>query len=70
MCPATDLQTALFPNINNRSKRYRSETMAKNTTLQEFEAVFPKLQAALVEHAASYKLPKLETDWYIRVGGG
>lgn len=38
--------------------------MAKQTTIQEFEAVFPKLEAALLEHTASYKLPKKETDWY------
>jgi hypothetical protein len=38
--------------------------MATKTTLQEFEAVFPKLEAVLVEHAERYKLPKKELEWY------
>lgn len=38
--------------------------MAQRTTLQEFEAVFPKLEADLVEHAESYKLPQKQIDWY------
>ncbi|EAQ86480.1 farnesyl pyrophosphate synthetase [Chaetomium globosum CBS 148.51] len=38
--------------------------MAQKTTLQEFEAVFPKLEAALVEHANTYKLPAQALDWY------
>lgn len=38
--------------------------MAKRTTIQEFESIFPKLEAALLEHAQSYKLPQKETDWY------
>lgn len=38
--------------------------MAQKTTLQEFEAVFPKLEAALVEHAQTYKLPTQALDWY------
>lgn len=42
--------------------------MAQRTTLQEFEAVFPKLEADLVEHAESYKLPQKQIDWYKAVG--
>ncbi|KAH8771988.1 isoprenoid synthase domain-containing protein [Diaporthe sp. PMI_573] len=38
--------------------------MAQRTTLQEFEAVFPKLEADLVEHVESYKLPQKQIDWY------
>lgn len=38
--------------------------MAQKTTLQEFESVFPKLEADLVEHAQKYNLPKKELDWY------
>ncbi|KAL2163103.1 hypothetical protein VTH06DRAFT_6939 [Thermothelomyces fergusii] len=38
--------------------------MAKKTTLQEFEAVFPKLEKVLLEHAEQYKLPKEAVDWY------
>lgn len=42
--------------------------MAQRTTLQEFEAVFPKLEADLMEHAESYKLPQKQVDWYKAVG--
>lgn len=42
--------------------------MAQRTTLKEFEAVFPKLEADLVEHAESYKLPQKQVDWYKAVG--
>ncbi|KAK4149452.1 farnesyl pyrophosphate synthase [Chaetomidium leptoderma] len=38
--------------------------MAQKTTIKEFEAVFPKLEAVLLEHANSYKLPKQALDWY------
>jgi len=38
--------------------------MAKKTTLQEFESVFPKLQQDLVDWAKSYKLPQEQLDWY------
>ncbi|KAK7749450.1 hypothetical protein SLS53_000023 [Cytospora paraplurivora] len=38
--------------------------MAQKTTLKEFEAVFPKLEADLIEHAKKYNLPKEELDWY------
>ena len=41
--------------------------MAQKTTLKEFEAVWPKLEAALLEHAKSYKLPQEQLDWYKRV---
>ncbi|OAA74076.1 farnesyl pyrophosphate synthetase (FPP synthetase) [Cordyceps fumosorosea ARSEF 2679] len=37
---------------------------ANTTTLQEFESVWPKLQAAILEHAQSYKLPQGETEWF------
>ncbi|SPO06020.1 probable Farnesyl pyrophosphate synthase [Cephalotrichum gorgonifer] len=38
--------------------------MAKKTNLQEFEAVFPKLEKVLLEDAASYKLPQAYLEWY------
>ncbi|ROW06107.1 hypothetical protein VMCG_04665 [Cytospora schulzeri] len=38
--------------------------MAQKTTLKEFEAVFPKLEADLLEQAQKYKLPKGELEWY------
>ncbi|PKS08014.1 hypothetical protein jhhlp_006626 [Lomentospora prolificans] len=38
--------------------------MAKKTNLKEFESVFPKLEADLLEQAASYNLPKPFLDWY------
>ncbi len=38
--------------------------MAQRTTLSEFEAVFPKLQEALLNQAKQYKLPDQELKWY------
>jgi farnesyl diphosphate synthase len=38
--------------------------MAQKTTLEAFEAVFPKLEEVLVEHAQSYKLPAQAVEWY------
>ncbi|KIE00548.1 Farnesyl pyrophosphate synthetase, partial [Metarhizium majus ARSEF 297] len=37
--------------------------MAQKTTLNEFEAVYPKLEEAILEHARKYKLPQGELDW-------
>ncbi|KAH0533159.1 hypothetical protein TsFJ059_001761 [Trichoderma semiorbis] len=37
--------------------------MAQKTTLKEFEAVYPKLEEALLDHAKSYKLPEKELEW-------
>ncbi|KAG6039887.1 hypothetical protein E4U41_001887 [Claviceps citrina] len=37
--------------------------MAQKTTLKEFEAVYPKLEEAILDHARSYKLPQAELDW-------
>lgn len=39
-------------------------TMAKTTTLKEFESVFPKLVEDLLEHAKQYKLPEEFVKWY------
>jgi farnesyl diphosphate synthase len=41
--------------------------MAQKTTIQEFEAVFPKLEEVLLEHAKSYKLPAQALEWYKKV---
>ena len=41
--------------------------MAQQTTLDEFNSVYPKLEEALLEHARSYKLPQEQLDWYKRV---
>lgn len=41
--------------------------MAQKTTITEFESVFPKLEAALVEQANSYKLPAQALEWYKKV---
>ncbi|KAK4232929.1 farnesyl pyrophosphate synthetase [Achaetomium macrosporum] len=38
--------------------------MAKQTTLEEFASVFPKLEKVLLEHAEHYKLAKQALDWY------
>lgn len=40
--------------------------MAQKTTLKEFESVYPKLEAALLDHAKSYKLPEEQLNWYKR----
>ena len=41
--------------------------MAKQTTIQEFESVFPKLEEVLLEHAKKYNLPEKELAWYKQV---
>jgi farnesyl diphosphate synthase len=38
--------------------------MAKTTTLQEFEAVFPKLVDDLVAHAEQYGVPTNALEWF------
>ena len=43
--------------------------MAQQTTIGEFEAVFPKLEEVLLEHAQSYKLPAQALEWYKNVSG-
>lgn len=48
----------------NSSKRQKLDDAPQRTTLQEFESIFPKLEADLVEHAQKYKLPKEELEWY------
>ncbi|PHH61901.1 hypothetical protein CDD81_7765 [Ophiocordyceps australis] len=40
--------------------------MAKLTTRKEFEAVFPKLQDVILDHAKTYNLPKPAIDWFRR----
>ncbi|KAI1491207.1 isoprenoid synthase domain-containing protein [Biscogniauxia mediterranea] len=40
--------------------------MAKKTTLKEFEAVYPKLEADILDWAKQYKLPQQQLDWYQR----
>lgn len=54
--------------LENSAKRQKLDGMPQKTTLNEFEAVFPKLEADLVEHAQKYKLPQGELDWYKAVG--
>lgn len=41
--------------------------MAQQTTLKEFEDVYPKLEEALLDQAKAYKLPQAELDWYKQV---
>lgn len=38
--------------------------MAKTTTLQEFESVFPKLVEDILDHAKQYKLPEEFVNWF------
>lgn len=42
--------------------------MATKTTLQEFESVFPKLEADVLEWAKKYNLPQEQLDWFKKVG--
>jgi farnesyl diphosphate synthase len=37
--------------------------MTERTTLKDFEAVFPKLEAVLTEHAKGYAFPQKEFEW-------
>lgn len=46
------------------AKRQKLDDQPQKTTLKEFEAVFPKLEADLLEHAQKYKLPKAELEWF------
>ena len=41
--------------------------MAQQTTLKEFESVFPRLEQDLVDWAKQYKLPQEQLDWYTKV---
>lgn len=41
--------------------------MATKTTLKEFEAVFPKLEAVLMDQVSSYGLPEAYIEWYRKV---
>lgn len=41
--------------------------MAQATTLKEFEAVYAKLEEALLDQAKAYKLPEKELEWYKKV---
>ncbi|KAJ6439074.1 putative Farnesyl diohosphate synthase [Purpureocillium lavendulum] len=34
------------------------------STLKDFKSVYPRLEAAILEHAQSYKLPQGELDWF------
>lgn len=48
----------------SESKRQKMDDTFQKTTLAEFEAVFPKLEADILEHAQKYKLPKAELEWF------
>lgn len=50
--------------IESDPKRQKLDDQPQKTTLKEFEAVFPKLEADLLEHAQTYKLPKVELEWF------
>lgn len=50
--------------IESSAKRQKTDDAPQKTTLKEFEAVFPKLEADLAEHAQKYNLPKEELEWY------
>lgn len=50
--------------VESAAKRQKTDDVPQKTTLKEFEAVFPKLEADLAEHALKYNLPKEELEWY------
>lgn len=53
--------------VENDAKRQKLDDKPQKTTLKEFEAVFPKLEADLAEHAQTYKLPQAELEWFKKV---
>lgn len=56
---------AISPIENDSNKRQKMDKSGpQKTTLEEFEAVFPKLEEDLVEHALKYNLPKEQLEWY------
>lgn len=57
----------LSPQQEEKKPNNLANKMAQKTTLEEFEAVFPKLEAVLLEHANSYKLPAQAVEWYKNV---
>ena len=48
----------------NRTTSTKERTMAKTTTLKEFESVFPKLVDDILNHAKQYKLPEEFVAWF------
>lgn len=53
--------------VASDAKRQKLDDKPQKTTLAEFEAVFPKLEADLAEHAQQYKLPQPELEWFKKV---
>lgn len=53
--------------VESNPKRQKLDDEFQKTTLQEFEAVFPKLKADLMEHAQKYNLPDKELEWFKNV---
>jgi farnesyl diphosphate synthase len=41
--------------------------MAKQTTLKEFESVWPKLEEAILDKARAVSLPERELEWFQKV---
>jgi hypothetical protein len=67
-CP-NNFSSSNWPPKHLRSFGFSIQTtkMAKKTTLKEFEAVFPKLEEVLLDHARKYNLPAGELAWYKKV---
>lgn len=61
-----DKNSATHP-AESDAKRQKLDDKPQKTTLKEFEAVFPKLEADLAEHAQKYKLPQAELEWFKKV---
>lgn len=50
--------------VSSSSKRQKLDVKPHKTTLEEFGAVFPTLEADLLAHAQKYKLPEAELEWF------
>lgn len=60
----SDTNGTTSPNGGDAKRQKLDDQQPQKTTLKEFEAVFPKLEADLLEHAQKYKLPKAELEWF------
>lgn len=62
-----DLNAAVPAESDAKRQKMDNGTFQK-TTLKEFEAVFPKLEADILEHAQKCNLPQKEVEWFKAVG--
>lgn len=60
----SDTNGTTSPNGGDAKRQKLDDQQPQKTTLKDFEAVFPKLEADLLEHAQKYNLPKAELEWF------